>query len=224
MDTATGRITHTLEGAGPPLAFTRDGRRLVTLKVPDASSTIGVGFQIWDVESGAVLRTVDLQGLLAGGSGAFSADGRQLALLHGPQNSVSLWDAGSGAKLRLFTPNGAGNLVSMALSANGRWLAMGDQDKTIWLWEVQSGTPRTLVGHSGPVWRLAFSADGRQLASLSGDKTLKLWDVETGRAIKSAASGGNGLIYARDGRRLAVMYGSDLTIWPLEPAPAVAGK
>jgi len=65
-------------------------------------------------------------------------------------------------------------------------LASGSWDKTIKLWDVQTGRAlQTLTGYSGVVYSVAFSPDGKVLASGNDDKTIKLWDVQTGRTLQT---------------------------------------
>lgn len=77
---------------------------------------------------------------------------------------------------------------SVTISPDGKIIASGGSDKTIKLWELQSGKllrqlGRWFSGHSGIVDTLAFSHDGEILASGSWDETIKLWSVSTGKQI-----------------------------------------
>jgi serine/threonine protein kinase len=112
-------------------------------------------------------------------------------------------------------PGGGGPVWSVAFSPDGRTLAMGTEEGSVKLWDVESKSLRLSVhAHQRPVWTIAFFGDGK-FATGSSDMTVKIWsaDGEEHRQIK-----GVGLIRAlalsQDGKRL-VSGGRDgaVRIW-----------
>ncbi|MCY2995674.1 MAG: DUF4365 domain-containing protein, partial [Planctomycetota bacterium] len=58
-------------------------------------------------------------------------------------------------------------------------------DKTVRLWEVESGRCLcVLVGHTARVLSVAWNPDGRHALSGAADKTVRLWEVESGRCLR----------------------------------------
>ncbi|MBN3923943.1 MAG: WD40 repeat domain-containing protein, partial [Nostoc sp. NMS4] len=79
-----------------------------------------------------------------------------------------------------------GIVRSVSFSADGKTLASGSDDKTIKLWNLETGKEiRTLKGHNSDVNSVSFSPDGKTLASGSDDSTIKLWNLETGKEIRT---------------------------------------
>jgi WD40 repeat protein len=67
---------------------------------------------------------------------------------------------------------------SIAFSPNGQYLATGSGDRTIKIWDIETGQIlQTLTGHLNRVLSVSYSPDGKLLISGSGDETIKLWDL-----------------------------------------------
>ena len=72
-------------------------------------------------------------------------------------------------------------MLCVGLSQDRRRLVSGGFDRTVKLWDTDSGQLlMTLTGHAGPVWGLSLDADASLLASGSFDGTIKLWHVPSG--------------------------------------------
>ena len=70
---------------------------------------------------------------------------------------------------------------SLAFSLDGIFLISGSYDKTVNLWDIQTGgVIKTFHGHTSLVWSVSISLDCTVIASGSRDHTIRLWDVQTG--------------------------------------------
>jgi len=110
---------------------------------------------------------------------------------------------------------------AIAVSPDGQTLVSSSGDKTIKLWNLDTGQLlHTLSGHSDTVRSISLSADGRTLASGSGDKTIKLWNLETGKLLNTIASNSGpvwSVAITSDGQTL-VSGGEDgaIKLWNLQ--------
>jgi WD40 repeat protein/serine/threonine protein kinase len=99
--------------------------------------------------------------------------------------------------------------------------ASGSKDRTIRLWDVDSGEClRVLTGHAGAVRALCFDATGRRLLSGSKDATLRLWELSSGRCLqlfRGHKEAVNAACLTADGRfLLSASQDETLKLWEVE--------
>ncbi|OKH32716.1 hypothetical protein NIES2119_25150 [[Phormidium ambiguum] IAM M-71] len=185
------------------VAYSPDGQRL-------ASASGDRTIKLWDIRDGHCLQT------LTGHtdwvrSVAFSPDGKILASA-GADRTIRLWEVGDGEQgsrgaeeqggrgageqgsrgaggksdnSKLLTGH-TGWVRSVVFSPDGEVLASASSDRTIKLWDYQTGEClRTYTGHQGSVYSIAFSPTGDLIVSGSGDRTVKFWDCYNDNCVKT---------------------------------------
>jgi WD40 repeat protein len=211
-DLASGRQVLAFGGggsaAGQWLAFSRDGRRLVSASFREQTT------RVWEIPSGRELLGLPGHRGPVHGVG-FSPNGRYLAVAG--NQGLKVFDA---PPTREAVRHRSSDMVlSAAVSPDGNLVASTD-GPVVNVWKRASGRPVLLlpwqpagVGADLPTDNLpcftAFSPDGKRLAVGGGggqSGRVELWDVDTGRLVRSLPGHGAvvwTLAFSPDGTRLA---------------------
>ena len=112
---------------------------------PDGKSILLGGYrpELWNIVSGRLLRRFPEQPN-RGEAVAFSPDGKTIASESQEGSSpfgpviIKLWDVTTGRELRRLAGH-QNRVSSLVFSADGKWLASGSWDRTVKLWDVNSG-------------------------------------------------------------------------------------
>jgi WD40 repeat protein len=118
--------------------------------------------------------------------GAFSPDGRLLAVVAGDQ--VKVFDAATGILRQNLVPKASERAVAalkydhgpiIAYSPDGNLLALaGGNDRLVHLWDSSSGKELAFFqGHLSAVTAVAFAPGGQALASVSSDGMVLIWNI-----------------------------------------------
>jgi len=79
-----------------------------------------------------------------------------------------------------------GLVYSIAFSPDAKQLASASYDKTIKVWDMDTGRDiRTVTGHKGWVKSVVFTSDGDRLVSGGADCTVRVWDSESGALLQT---------------------------------------
>lgn len=181
------QLMHVLEDAASPVAFTSDGRQLITRSgvalvvwTPDQEPAPLV---YWDLASGQRIAELPMSAFAIWL--ASSPDGKMLAvnvLQMGPDvppPATLLLDAESGEALyTLPGPDGTQGPDRLAFSPDSSLLVASYQPDKLILWDTSTGTKlRELQGPADWLQYPVFSPDGRLLAAASSDGRLLFWET-----------------------------------------------
>lgn len=181
-----------------------------------------VGVQLWDAQTGQLLRTLKEPYPASKGQHVFSfefaPDGRSLFACSYP-TVIQQWDIKSGKMLRAF--KGVGKQYDFAISPNGKTLVSasplhtGDDnhiDKTIGhVWDIKSG--KVVRSVPGIGWPITFSPNGSQLFTRlvdnGNDSKWGQWSLPSGKLVRrspqrlTANGGATPLAISPNGRLMA---------------------
>ena len=136
--------------------------------------------QTWNLPENAIARFG--KGVMGGSDRAvaFSPDGTRFAVATGA--GIWIYDAKTYREISLLAGH-TGVVRAVAFSLDGETLASGARDRTIKIWNLETGNATTYIGHRGGVESVAFSPDGQMVASGAEDSTVKLWSTENGQNL-----------------------------------------
>lgn len=158
-------------------AFSPNGKRIVS-----ASSCGTVRF--WDAETGKKLNAISSLFITHGIThAAFSPDGKRIASTSG--HIISIWEVETELELSFLWLGIDENVNSVAFSPDGKRVVLALQDKTVRIWDVDTGKVNIMKGHINAVCSATFSPDGKRIVSASLDETVRIWDAETGKELNT---------------------------------------
>jgi WD40 repeat protein len=164
------------------VAFSPDGHRLISTGQDRC-------VMLWDAIRGVAIRPLGQSGSNAVQFGAYSPDGRTVAVgeSSGTPQDITLVDSETGTVVARLTGHRMG-INALAFSPDGHSLASAGIDRSIRLWDVATGKEQACRREDvGWVKSISFSPDGTRLAFAANDASLRVWDLKSQQSYRVGA-------------------------------------
>jgi len=126
----------------------------------------------------------------------------------------------------------ADSVSSVSFSPDGKRIASGSSDKTVKLWNAESGQLLKIIYNAGSVSSVCFSPDGKLIASNyieidwamsdvwnNNDRAIKLWNADNGELVKTLSDDDyvTSISFSPDGKRIVSGNNNNsLRLWDIE--------
>jgi WD40 repeat protein len=199
--------------AVPGAVLSSDGRFVLSAGRSESSP------RLWDVKTGKELRQFHGHTVWVW-SVAFTPDGKRA--ISAGVDGIRLWEVETGKELR-ETGKATGKrppplavnpreeqkfrghtrqVYRVVISGDGQRALSGGQDKTVRLWDIETGKELGCFSHhADDISSVALSPDGRLAVSTSVDNTMLLWDVDKGNVLHKLP-GANCAVFSPDGQHV----------------------
>lgn len=108
---------------------------------------------------------------------AFSSDGKKLAVGASDGRLHEFEASGPGKHLRAYQGH-TSSVTGLAYHPGGNLLISVSKDRTLRLWNTQSGGPyKSLEGHAAWIEGVTLAEKGTVALTISADRSLRLWDL-----------------------------------------------
>jgi WD40 repeat protein/tRNA A-37 threonylcarbamoyl transferase component Bud32 len=230
-DTATGKELCQLQGK----------RLWWTTFLPDSFQILAIsdgwedGFRgrVFEAETGRERLTLarpDYKGTIRRVYSRFailSPDGWHVAS-NGLNDDVAIWDLTVGGRPVVALQGHTGEVTSARFSSDGSRLVTVSADRTLRVWEVESGKVlAVLKGHEAAVNCAALDPSGEFVVSGSEDHTARLWEVRTGLELATLrwhSDPVEEVAFCAGGRRILTRSHAAARLWPIDCLSAARAR
>ncbi len=210
--------THPVDGFILGVGFLPDGARM-------CCATQQGSVTCWDARTGA--QVWQQNNLMKMVFSMCTARNRPIAAIVSEIDGLAVLDLQSGEPTAHIGDK-RNQMRSAAFDSTGHLIAAGGNDKTVRLFDVDTGAElRQLTGHPAPIEGIAFDAQDARVASGDAGGLVLVHDVESGRELaRLTGTGGNvrSVEFSRDGKRLLVTGQLGVEMWDLDANEALESR
>ncbi len=128
--------------------------------------------RLWSLPSGRLTRTLTAPKAAIAALACHPQDGRIVS--GDAEGHVQVWSA-ENPNTGLVIHKAPCAITALAISPNGEWLAIGAENGTLSLVNLQGLGQTAPLRHAWSVRALAFTPDSRMVVSTSADETIRFW-------------------------------------------------
>ena len=147
----------------------------------------------------------------------FSHDSQYLVV--GSNDEALLRNVAAGQLIRRFSGHRR-RVICVAFSLDAARIATGSEDKSIIIWNVNTGASLVTMTSTGSVHCVAFSATGERVAPGSLDGHVSVWNADTGELLHSLAGHSNAIRSVAFAPRgdvvISSSYDATMRFWDVE--------
>lgn len=222
----TGEIVHTLEDRTDYLAYSLEGKQIVSINYKEGGNN-EVTIRVYDTVTGKVVRIFKIGNTdkIYSDSLAYSSDKKYLAIVQNRyqyDEHIKIWNIET-EKAVLNLESHSASISSVAYSPDGKYIATAYDNSNIIIWNAVTGEIiRTLkISDSSNYFRgegsLVYSPDGKYLV-IWNYYDIILVDTLTGKLIRHLIHRKiNSLAFSPDGKYIAINHFADkIKIWQIK--------
>ena len=137
---------------------------------------------------------------------------------------VNVWNLNNSESIEIQSQSY--NISLIDTSSNGQYIATGSGEKTIKVWDIDTGSYlQSLSGHLSEINAITFASNNQILATASVDRTVKSRDVTTGKCLKTLqgrADFVHSVICSSDNRTIISASQHTIKFWNIDSCECIS--